>query len=55
MFVYLNRKITMPAAKDNSEITVESVGWHSTRGMLCVGGDKGLVKILKLDDSHKTP
>lgn len=45
MFAYLSKKIAMP---NNNR--VESVAWSFDQGFLAVGGEKGLLKILKFED-----
>jgi len=45
MFAYLSKKIGIP-----NNFNVSSVAWNSEHGWISVGGEKGLLKILKLDE-----
>lgn len=45
MFAYLSKKIGIP-----NNTRVECIGWSSEQGWIACGGEKGLLKILKLDD-----
>lgn len=46
MFVFLSKKIGMP---NNTKI--DAICWNKEQGWVAVGGDKGLLKIMRLDDS----
>jgi len=43
MYVYLAKKIAIPGKK-----TLHTVSWNSEHGWVVVGGDDGLLKVLKL-------
>ena len=45
MFAYLSKKVGIP---NNNR--VECISWSSEQGWIACGGEKGLLKILKLDD-----
>lgn len=46
MFVFLSKKISMP---NNSKI--DAVCWNKEQGWVVTGGEKGLLKVMKLDES----
>ena len=50
MFAFLSKKIAIP-----NQIKVKSVAWSSTEGLLAVGGENGLLKILRVDDGRSVP
>lgn len=45
MFVFLSKKIGMP-----NGTKIERVCWNKEQGWIATGGEKGLLKIMKLDD-----
>ena len=45
MFAYLSKKIGIPG-----NYNVSALSWNSEHGWIGVGGEKGLLKILKLED-----
>jgi len=45
MFAYLSKKIAMP-----HNTRVEKVAWSVEDGLLAVGGEKGLLKVIKFED-----
>jgi WD repeat-containing protein 35 len=47
MFVYLSKKIAIP---NNNK--VKSLSWSTEHGFIAVGGDEGLLKVLKLDSGE---
>lgn len=49
MFAYLSKKISI---SKNTNSKVHAISWHSETGWMSIGGDQGLLKILKLDDSR---
>lgn len=49
MFAYLSKKVGIP-----NNIRVECIAWSSEQGWIACGGEKGLLKILKLDDQKQT-
>ncbi|AIN95907.1 hypothetical protein LPMP_080990 [Leishmania panamensis] len=44
MFVYLSKRIAMP-----NGVKVTSIAWSEEQGWLACGGEKGLLKVLKVD------
>nr|CAI5867674.1 unnamed protein product [Callosobruchus analis] len=46
MFIYLSKKIAMP---NNTKI--KAIAWNKQDGYIAVGGENGLLKVLKLDSS----
>lgn len=44
MFVYLSKKIAIP-----HNLSLEVVAWNSAQGWIACGGERGLLKVLKLD------
>ncbi|GET86225.1 intraflagellar transport protein 122B, putative [Leishmania tarentolae] len=44
MFVYLSKRIAMP-----NGVKVTSIAWNDGQGWLACGGEKGLLKVLKVD------
>jgi WD repeat-containing protein 35 len=46
MFVYLSKKIAIP-----QNLQLEVVAWNTAQGWLVCGGEKGLVKVLKLESA----
>jgi WD repeat-containing protein 35 len=46
MFVFLNKKISMP-----NDVKIRSISWNQVDGWICCGGEKGILKILQLDES----
>mmetsp|Transcript_14038 Transcript_14038/g.22384 ORF Transcript_14038/g.22384 Transcript_14038/m.22384 type:complete len:1210 (-) Transcript_14038:255-3884(-) len=44
MFAYLSKKIAIP-----HKIKLHSVSWNTDQGWIACGGEKGLLKVLKLD------
>ncbi len=45
MFAYLSKKVGIP-----NNIRVECIAWSSEQGWIACGGEKGLLKILKLEE-----
>ena len=45
MFAYLSKKITIP-----NDLRVDDLSWSTEQGWIACGGEKGLLKILKLED-----
>jgi WD repeat-containing protein 35 len=45
MFAFLSKKIGIP-----NQLRVDSIAWSAEEGWIVCGGEKGLLKILKLDD-----
>ncbi|KAF4666111.1 WD repeat domain 35 [Perkinsus chesapeaki] len=46
MFSYLSKKIAVP-----QDISVEVVSWNAGQGWLAIGGENGLLKVVKLDNA----
>lgn len=46
-YVYLSKKIAIP-----HEVRISSLGWNADPGWIAVGGEKGLLKVLKLDTTN---
>jgi WD repeat-containing protein 35 len=44
MFIYLSKKIAIP---NNTKIN--AIAWNKEDGYIAVGGEDGLLKVLKLD------
>jgi WD40 repeat protein len=44
MLAYLSKKISIP-----NDTLVSSLAWHSNDGYLAVGGNNGLLRVLKLE------
>lgn len=49
MFAYLSKKISI---SKNPNSKVHAISWHTETGWISIGGDQGLLKIIKLDDSR---
>ena len=49
MFVYLSKKISVP-----NGIPIGSLSWNTTDGFIGIGGDKGMLKVLKLERPDDT-
>ncbi|KAK9510816.1 hypothetical protein O3M35_005521 [Rhynocoris fuscipes] len=47
MFIYLSKKIAI-----SNNIRIQCLAWNSTQGWIAVGGDDGLLKVLKLDSGN---
>lgn len=45
MFSYLSKKIGIP-----NNINIASLAWNGELGQIAIGGEKGLLKILKLEE-----
>jgi len=48
MFIYLNKKITIP-----NGVALQDVSWNTLQGWIACGGEKGLLKVLKLETAGK--
>lgn len=48
MFTYHSKRLQL-----GSDTSIHSLAWHSRNGVLAVGGDLGLIKLLTLNDTHK--
>ena len=48
MFIYLNKKITIP-----NGLALRDASWNTQQGWIACCGDKGLLKVLKLDVAGK--
>lgn len=49
MFVYLSKKISVP-----NGIAISSLSWNTTDGFIGIGGEKGMLKVLKLERPEDT-
>ncbi|XP_026679020.1 WD repeat-containing protein 35-like [Diaphorina citri] len=49
MFIYLSKKIAIP-----NNTKVNCLAWHQNQGWIAVGGDDGLLKVLKLDTGKES-
>ena len=47
MFTFLSKKLVISQNAD-----VHSMSWHSMTDQLAIGGDNGMLKILKVEDAH---
>jgi hypothetical protein len=47
MFAFLSKKLAL-----SHDTLVYSLAWHQINDGLAVGGGQGLLRIIKLDDSH---
>ena len=47
MFAFLSKKLAL-----SHDTLVHSLAWHQINDGLAVGGGQGLLRIIKLDDSH---
>eukprot|EP00038_Savillea_parva_P017457 m.20369 g.20369 ORF g.20369 m.20369 type:complete len:1166 (+) comp3785_c0_seq1:132-3629(+) len=52
MFIYLNKKIKIELP---DPIDVNALSWNREQGWIVIGGDKGLLKVLKLEDMVRQP
>jgi len=48
MFIYLNKKITIP-----NGVALRDLSWNTQQGWIACGGEKGLLKVLKLETAGK--
>ena len=49
MFVFLQKKISMP-----NDIKIRTIAWNQMDPWICCGGDKGVLKIIQLDDQKNS-
>ncbi|CAG9828348.1 unnamed protein product [Diabrotica balteata] len=49
MFIYLSKKIAIP-----NNTNINAIAWNKLDGYIAVGGENGLLKVLKLDSSNET-
>eukprot|EP00746_Dinoflagellata_sp_MGD_P003051 gnl/MRDRNA2_/MRDRNA2_105954_c0_seq1.p1 gnl/MRDRNA2_/MRDRNA2_105954_c0~~gnl/MRDRNA2_/MRDRNA2_105954_c0_seq1.p1 ORF type:complete len:1217 (-),score=242.16 gnl/MRDRNA2_/MRDRNA2_105954_c0_seq1:227-3877(-) len=50
MFAYLSKKIAIP-----HNLALEVVAWNSAQGWIACGGERGLLKVLKLESQSENP
>lgn len=50
MFAFLSKKIGIP---NNTKL--ECIAWSLDQGWIACGGEKGMLKILKLEDAKQVP
>lgn len=48
MFVYLSKKIAIPG-----QLNLHSISWNALEGWIACGGDGGILKVLKLEQSDQ--
>ena len=46
MFVYLSKKIAIPHG-----LQLECIAWNASQGWIACGGERGLLKVIKLESS----
>ncbi len=49
MFVFLNKKINIP-----NDLKLKAISWNPVDNWICCGGEKGILKIIQLDDSKQS-
>ena len=49
MFIYLSKKISVP-----NGVPLESLSWNNTDGFIAIGGNEGILKVLKLEQPKET-
>lgn len=49
MFVYLSKKISVP-----NGVPLETLSWNNSDGFIAIGGDDGILKVLKLEEPKNT-
>jgi len=49
MFVYLSKKISVP-----NGVPLESLSWNQSDGFIAIGGEDGILKVLKLEEPRDT-
>lgn len=47
MLAYLSKKIAIP-----NQVRLHSISWNRDQGWIACGGDDGLLKVLKLDNTN---
>mmetsp|Transcript_13455 Transcript_13455/g.34500 ORF Transcript_13455/g.34500 Transcript_13455/m.34500 type:complete len:812 (+) Transcript_13455:111-2546(+) len=52
MFIYLHKKIKIELP---DPIDVNTISWNREQGWIVIGGNDGLLKVLKLDDATRRP